>query len=169
MIIDLSSVQITPKPLAADIDGAQIDLEDEGTIEGVAHFEGDIFREGTKVHLRGKITADVDLRCTRCAEPLREHFEIPFEDVFVDASEETNEKDVEIEGPALDEQLVTQNEIDLAEIVREQILLDLPEQVLCKEDCRGLCPECGTNRNSKDCDCSEKDIDPRWAALKDLT
>ena len=48
------------------------------------------------------------------------------------------------------------------------LLLNLPEQVLCKEDCKGLCPECGTNLNLKDCDCGDKDIDPRWAALKNL-
>lgn len=169
MIIDLGSVTSTPRPLAADIEGAQIDLEEEGRVAGVAHFEGELFRDGARSHLRGIVTAHVELQCTRCGEPLTKQLEIPFEDVFVDASEEPSEDEHEIGGEALDEQLVESSEIDLTEIVREQILLDLPEQVFCKEDCRGLCAECGANLNEKDCDCGEKDIDPRWAALKNLS
>ena len=160
MIIDLASVPTTPRPLAADIDGAQIDLEEEGKIAGAAHFEGELFCEGTKTHLRGTVTADVDVMCTRCAEPTRVRIDMPFEDVFVDAAEEVLEKELEVDGPALDEQLVQQPQIELTEIVREQILLDLPEQVLCREDCKGLCPQCGANRNLIDCDCGETDIDP---------
>jgi uncharacterized protein len=84
------------------------------------------------------------------------------------ASEETREDDLEVEEADLDEQLVEGDEVDLTEIIREQILLNLPEQVLCKEDCKGLCPQCGANRNLIDCDCGEDEIDPRWAALKNL-
>jgi uncharacterized protein len=46
--------------------------------------------------------------------------------------------------------------------------LNLPEQVFCREDCRGLCAKCGANRNATDCGCEEKEIDPRWAGLKNL-
>jgi len=168
MIIDLPSVQTTPKPLTADVDSAQIDLEGEGEVKGRTRFDGETFRDGTRVHVRGTITADVDLACTRCAEALTEHLEIPFEDVFVNASDEANEDDLEVEGADLDEQLVEGDEIDLIDVVREQILLNLPEQVLCKEDCKGLCPQCGANRNLIDCDCGKDEIDPRWAALKNL-
>ncbi|MFL6374945.1 MAG: YceD family protein [Pyrinomonadaceae bacterium] len=169
MIIDLASAQTTPKPLSADVDGGQIDLGDEGTVEGSAHFEGEFFREGAQTHLRGMVTAKVGLLCTRCAEPLTRQLEIPFEDVFVNASYEPSEKDLEVPITDLDIQLVADEHIDLIDVIREQILLNMPEQVLCKEDCKGLCPECGTNRNLKDCNCGEKDIDPRWAALKNLS
>jgi uncharacterized protein len=56
----------------------------------------------------------------------------------------------------------------LTELVREQILLAVPEQVFCREDCKGLCLKCSANRNLIDCNCEEKEIDPRWAALKNL-
>jgi uncharacterized protein len=168
MIIDLASAQTTPKPLTADVEGVQIDLAGEGSVNGAAHFECEIFREGAKTHLRGTVTAEVDVLCTRCAEPLTKQLEIPFEDVFVNASEEPSEKDLEVPISDLDVELVADDQVDLTNIIREQILLNLPEQVLCKEDCKGLCPECGTNLNLKDCDCGDKDIDPRWAALKNL-
>jgi uncharacterized protein len=168
MTIDLASVQTMPSPLTADVDGAQIDLEDEGTVNGAARFEGETFRTGTKVHLRGLITTDVDLLCTRCAEPLTRHLKIPFDDIFVASAYETAEKGLEVEAIDLDEELVPGNEVDLTDVIREQILLNLPEQVLCIEDCKGLCPQCGANHNLLDCDCGKEDIDPRWAALKNL-
>jgi len=59
--------------------------------------------------------------------------------------------------------------IDVDEIVKEQVLLAVPTRMLCREDCKGICPECGTNRNTGDCTCVTHDIDPRWAALKNLT
>jgi uncharacterized protein len=168
MIVDLSSVQLTPKHLTADVDGAQIELEGEGTVLGTAHFEGEAFRKGPQTHLRGRVTADVELQCTRCVEALTRQLEIPFEDVFVNVSEEPSEKDLEVPLSDLDVELIADEKIDLTDIIREQILLNLPEQVLCKEDCKGLCPNCGTNRNRQDCDCDSEDIDPRWAALKNV-
>lgn len=169
MIIDLASAQTTPKPLTADVEGAQIDLAGEAVVNGSAHFEGELFREDAKTHLRGTVTADVDLQCTRCVEPLPKHLEIPFEDIFVSNTAETSEKDLEVPIDDLDVELIADEQIDLTDVIREQILLNLPGQVLCKEDCKGLCPQCGTNRNLKDCDCGDEDIDPRWAALKNLS
>jgi uncharacterized protein len=59
-------------------------------------------------------------------------------------------------------------EIDLDPIVREQVLLALPMQVVCREDCRGLCGMCGQNLNEASCDCQSKRVDPRLAVLKDI-
>jgi uncharacterized protein len=168
MIIDLANAGTTPRHLTADIEGEQIDLADEGKVTGTAHLEGELYRTNERAHLRGTITADVELDCTRCLASVGRHVSIPFEDVFVDATDEPKVKDLELDETDLDVDLIEGNEIDLTDVVREQILLDLPEQVLCKEDCKGLCPQCGADRNLIDCSCEEKTIDPRWAALKDL-
>ena len=168
MIIDLASVTSVPKPVAADVRGVQIDLGDEGSVAVAAHLNGEVFRDASKVHLRGTVTTDVDLQCTRCAEPLTYPLDVQFDDVFVPAAEEASDSEHELAGAELDEQLIEETEIDLAEVVREQILLNLPEQVFCNEDCKGLCPQCGADLNKTDCDCGENDIDPRWAALKNL-
>ena len=58
--------------------------------------------------------------------------------------------------------------IDIDELVREQVILAIPVRVLCREDCRGLCPTCGADRNFKECGCESAETDPRWAALKNL-
>jgi uncharacterized protein len=56
----------------------------------------------------------------------------------------------------------------LEDAVREQVLLAVPLKVICREDCKGLCPHCGANLNLEQCSCSEPVEDPRWTALKDL-
>ena len=58
--------------------------------------------------------------------------------------------------------------IDVDEIVKEQILLAVPARTLCREDCQGMCPECGVDLNTGQCNCAVDEVDPRWAALKDL-
>ncbi|MGQ0540872.1 MAG: DUF177 domain-containing protein, partial [Blastocatellia bacterium] len=78
------------------------------------------------------------------------------------------DKDREVSGEDLDVDLLIDDSLDLNEIVREQILLNLPQQIFCKEDCKGLCPKCGANINLIDCNCNETEIDPRWAALNNL-
>ncbi len=58
--------------------------------------------------------------------------------------------------------------LELADVIKEQILLALPVKRVCREDCKGICPVCGANRNEVACDCHEKPADDRWAALKNL-
>ncbi|MBN2171495.1 MAG: DUF177 domain-containing protein [Candidatus Krumholzibacteriota bacterium] len=59
-------------------------------------------------------------------------------------------------------------EIDIGEQVRETLLLALPMRLLCREDCRGLCPGCGANLNEEPCVCHREDADPRWGSLQEL-
>jgi uncharacterized protein len=56
-------------------------------------------------------------------------------------------------------------EVDLDEPLREAALLDLPIKRVCRDDCLGICPDCGADRNVKDCDCPREPVDPRWAGL----
>jgi uncharacterized protein len=60
------------------------------------------------------------------------------------------------------------DQIDLVPVVREYVLLDLPDAPLCKDDCAGICPACGIDRNTGACDCETAPSDLRWAALEDL-
>lgn len=63
---------------------------------------------------------------------------------------------------------IENDQIDLRAMVRESILLDVPEAPLCRPDCPGLCPVCGVDRATETCSCDTSTIDPRWAALSDL-
>ncbi|MBK7934148.1 MAG: DUF177 domain-containing protein [Pyrinomonadaceae bacterium] len=167
MIIDLTSIVARPKAIELNFLPDEIDLEIEGAkLAGDAKFKGETERVDGKAHVRGTINVGVLVDCTRCLVPVAKEFEISFDDIFIDPADEPDEIEVVLDPNALDESIAIDGKIDLAEIVREQIILALPDQVYCDDDCKGLCPECGSNRNLIDCRCIEDEIDPRWSALK---
>jgi len=169
MIIDLANLGSTAKEIELEFDPAEIDLAGELIeLKGKTHFKGEIERVNAKGHLRGTVKADVSLDCTRCLEPIERHFEFPFRAIFVGSSDEDTNAEAEVSEDALDESLVPDGQVDMAEVVREQLLLAVPEQIFCREDCRGICPKCGSNLNLIDCKCADDEVDPRWAALKGL-
>ena len=169
MIVALSSIGPHSKPIDVTVEADEIDLDGDSLRPlKPAEFHGQMQRLEGKAHIRGKLTADIETSCSRCLEPVKRHLEIAFDDVFVDASEETTVSETELEEVDLNESLVVDGKVDMADVIREQILLATPEQVYCNDDCKGLCPKCGENRNLIDCDCADDEIDPRWAALKDL-
>jgi uncharacterized protein len=97
--------------------------------------------------------------------PLEADFDLfyrPTDAVYADAEEiQIDEGETEIafyEGAGL----------DLKDILREHVLLSMPMQKVCSEECRGICPVCGQNRNQVACGCEVKKVDDRWSALKNL-
>jgi uncharacterized protein len=118
--------------------------------------------------VQGSIDARVEIECSRCLQTAEQSLEFPFNATFVTPEHYTDEKEAELKADDLDVSIIEDDKIDLKELVREQILLAIPVQVLCREDCRGLCQKCGASRNLIDCNCEEKEIDPRWQSLREL-
>lgn len=169
MIIDLASLGTTAKKVEVEFDPGDIDLDGEPIrLQGTTTFVGEIEMADAKANLLGTVNAHLLVDCTRCLEGIEKDLELPFRAIFVDPSVESKNAEAEIVDEALDESLTPDGRIDMAEVIREQLLLWLPEQIFCREDCRGLCAKCGANLNLIDCKCADEDIDPRWAALKSL-
>lgn len=168
MIIELASVGVLPKALHASFAPGEIDLDVEGELVADAVFDGEAVSLGDKVHVRGRAGAEIRLDCTRCLEPVTKPLQIDFEAIFADSLQEQLDSEREVADDDLIESLVMDGQIDIGEMVREQLLLSLPEQVYCSDGCKGLCPKCGENRNLIDCKCDDVETDPRWAALKNL-
>ena len=167
MVIDLANVVARPKAIEVAFSPDEINLDIDGTsLSGDVSYSGETERVIEKVHVRGTVKAEVRVDCTRCLEPVTSKFEITFDDVFVNPEEDEAEVEIVLGAEELDESIAIDGKIDVGEVVREQIILALPDQVFCKEDCKGLCPKCGSNRNLIDCKCIDEEIDPRWAALK---
>lgn len=118
--------------------------------------------------IEGEIKADVETECTRCLQSAEANLQIPFSVSYIAPENYTQAKESELNTDDLQIAVFEGDKIDISELVREQILLNLFEQIFCREDCQGLCSKCGANRNLIDCNCEEKEIDPRWAALKNL-
>jgi uncharacterized protein len=168
MIVDLLNVG-EPLVFEFTIDPNEIDLGYVGvkTI-GDVRASGELNRSSAKIDVKGAIRAPLEIDCTRCLTPVRRELDITFAATFVGKEMFPEAKETHIEAGDLDTDVVEGNELDLTDVVREQILLNLPEQILCREDCKGICPTCGVDLNAGECECGGDEIDPRWAALKDL-
>jgi uncharacterized protein len=132
------------------------------------HLLLDIHKERDAFKVTGRVETRLALECGRCLEP----FEIPvgstFELNYVPQSDNTGDGEHQIDDDDLTTAYYRDNTLDLGELMREQFQLALPMKPLCAEDCKGLCPECGTNLNRTTCGCTPKWEDPRLAALKGL-
>jgi uncharacterized protein len=169
MIIDLNAFGECSKTVDTEIDPSDIELELENvrTVSPI-HLVCEIERSDFRTNIVGRIAAQLDIDCTRCLVPVNVPLEFAFDVEFVDAAHFGSSGEHEIDAKDLSTDALLSEQLDLNNLIREQILLNLPEQVFCNEDCKGLCEICGTNRNSKDCNCDEIEVDPRWSALKDL-
>lgn len=112
-------------------------------------------KEGILV--QATLHAGMNLECIRCLDPVEQDIAFEIEELYA-----TN--------PAVSAAFYIGDDgiLDLAPLLREEILINSDKRVLCKPDCKGLCPECGKNRNREECTCAEQQIDPRFAALKAL-
>lgn len=169
MIVDLIAMENSPHRLAATIAPAEIDLQSEGaSLKSDARVDAVVTRRIAQADVEGEIAANVELECSRCLLPVEKSLKFSFRAAYVAPEHYTEAKEIELRGDDLEIAVLGDNKINVAELVREQILLNLPAQIYCSDDCRGLCPQCGANRNLVDCKCEGKEVDPRWAALRNL-
>ncbi len=169
MIIDLITLRDSPHEFEFLLTPEEIDLDSEDAELKIAvKVKGKLTKHIAQTDVAGTIGAEPEIECSRCLQVIDKEIEFAFEAAFVTPENFTEAKEAELNAKDLDVSVFEGDKIDLTELVREQILLNLPEQVFCREDCKGLCDKCGANRNLIDCNCKEKEIDPRWAALKNL-
>jgi uncharacterized protein len=120
-----------------------------------------------EIRVKGHLTVDMQADCDRCLEPARcpldSDFELYYRPVASGYQEETTLDEGEAEMGFYEG-----DGIELNDVLREYVLLALPMQRLCKEDCKGICPVCGQNRNQSECACRAEQVDDRWAALKEF-
>jgi uncharacterized protein len=118
-----------------------------------------------KGHLRVRMEAD----CDRCLEPAGVLIDSDFE-LFYRPVVESLGAETAIDGDEADMGFYQGDGVELEDVLREFVLLSLPMQRLCSEDCKGICPVCGQNRNiEKACHCQAETADDRWAALKKVS
>lgn len=136
-------------------------LHATGTAELLQNTEGE-------VRVRGKFTVVLETDCDRCLGNGRFPLESAFDLFYRPMAELTRMEEVEIDEGEAEIGFYQGGGMELEDILREQVLLALPMQRVCREDCRGICPVCGRNRNEAPCDCREHPADDRWGALRKL-
>jgi uncharacterized protein len=122
--------------------------------------------DGADVFVHGSVGATIPQVCGRCLESFPARVEAPV-DVRLVPRPATGDS-VELGEDDLDVDFYVNDLLDLDRVVETETTLALPMKPLCRDDCRGLCPACGGNRNVAQCSCADRAPDPRLAALRDL-
>jgi DUF177 domain-containing protein len=120
------------------------------------------------IRVRADYSGRFEVPCARCVEPV-EHalgrsFDLLYRPIGVDA----NGAERAISTSETEIGYYNGDGLVLEDVLREQVLLSLPEKTLCRADCKGLCPGCGRNLNTEQCSCASTEADTRWSALSDL-
>lgn len=144
------------------------DEADEYRIVTPVDLAFEIHKDKDKFRLVGTVVTELELPCSRCLEPFRLPVAAPFDLRYLPASEVSSDGEREVDDEDLETSYYENDAIDLNGLMREQFYLALPMKPLCQDDCRGLCPQCGTNLNAGNCSCAPVWEDPRLAALKNL-
>lgn len=155
--IQVSRTVPAPADLGIDVltvaEGApvELDLRLEAVMEGVL--------------VTGTASAVVEGECARCLEPIRDPVEVTLQELFV----YDDTRDADIPDEEGDETSMTQGDlVDLEPLLRDAVVLALPFQPLCREDCPGMCPDCGVRLADQPDHQHEAPVDPRWAKLAEL-
>ncbi len=131
-------------------------------LAGPLHVEAEAQFAGADVVVRGSIEGAVEQECRRCLTAI----EVDVADDFaVLYTEQLGDEEGDAELYPLP---VRATKLELGEMVREQFLLAVPPFSLCRDACRGLCPQCGTDLNERECECETEEADERWAPLRNL-
>jgi uncharacterized protein len=167
--IELDKLEGLSARFAHTYDANELVLDDEHTrLVEPPQVTVRINRSGHEVRLKGQITARAEVECDRCLKQVTVPIETIFDVTYVPATDYVEQSAAELQEEDLSLSVYEDEAIDLDELVREQVLLAVPARALCDEDCKGLCPVCGANRNETACECEPVDADPRWGALKDI-
>jgi uncharacterized protein len=150
----------------------QIDFLDENLRQ-----DGDLLVQGVaelvdpfgarEIRVRGDVKGGMEVFCARCLEPIRLPVSCQMDLFYCPMARIAREEEVAIDDAETEVGFYEAPGLDLADVVREQVMILLPMRSICREDCGGICPTCGKNRNREACCCQEHFPDARWEALRD--
>ena len=133
-----------------------------------AEVKGNVKLAGHEVVVSGHVETRAQLECDRCLKPVELPVSADFVLEYITGSDYESSSVAALSEEEMAVSVFDGESIDVDEIVKEQILLEVPARTLCREDCKGICPECGTDLNAGQCNCADDEVDPRWAALQNL-
>lgn len=120
------------------------------------------------IRLIGQLSGSFEVNCARCLDPVLQQVNCSFDLLYRPEEAVKSGDEVSISESETEIGFYSGEGMELGDSVREQVLLAFPVKVVCRTDCKGLCPRCGKNLNLESCGCSSQPEDPRWNALRDL-
>jgi uncharacterized protein len=145
----------------------------EDTIRQVTplHVEGEaeVLSEAlAEIRIQGKLTVGMECDCDRCLEPTKFSADSQFDLFYRPMTGDEAPGEVRLAEGDTETSFYEGGGVELGDVLREHVLLTLPMQKLCREDCKGICPQCGQNHNVASCSCDVKPGDDRWSALREV-
>ena len=120
------------------------------------------------IRLSGELSTALELPCARCLEPVVQEVTRKFDLLYRPLGADAGREELSVTTAEAEISYYEGEGVLLEDALREQVLLAVPVKAICREDCKGLCPHCGTNLNAEQCSCAEPMEDPRWSALKEI-
>jgi len=177
MLIEIKDLEVQPLDFDEEYAPGVIDLGQDLTQRTPLHAAGraQLVEEhhGKRqlikdIRLDGELSTSLEMPCARCLEPVIEDVKRSFDLLYRPLGVDAGREELSVTGAEAEISYYQGESLLLEDAVREQVLLALPLKVICREDCKGLCPHCGTNLNTAQCSCTEPIEDPRWSALKEI-
>jgi uncharacterized protein len=172
MIIDLRTLSTGSKSLQFTLETDWwTSFGEQDLILGIdrpVQVQIEIYPAGDKYVLDGALSGGIQVLCDRCLESYHRELKTSFRLFLALPLPQIEEDNVELAEEDLDVDFIRGEEINLDEIIHEQIYLTIPMKSLCREDCLGLCPQCGANLNTTDCPCDREQGHPAFLKLKNL-
>lgn len=141
-------------------------LQQEFSLTNPLNGKVKFIKTDKNIFVIGNLETELLLSCTRCLTDVTVPIAFDIEETFSPTIDITTGSKLPQESEVDEATLISEQHIlDLIEVVRQAIHLSQPLQVLCQEDCLGLCSQCGVNKNLDSCNCKTDNIDVRWAGL----
>jgi uncharacterized protein len=121
-----------------------------------------------EIRVRGRVDVDFDCNCDRCLEPATENLHADFDLFYRPVPKVYAHVETQLEEGEVDVSFYEGDGVELEAVLHEFVIVSQPMQHLCKPECKGLCPHCGVNRNTKECGCEGIVVDKKLAKLKQL-
>jgi uncharacterized protein len=170
MIVDITKLEVGTTHLAETFSAEDLEFDyRDYSLADDWRLEADIHKNSrAEIRLTGRVSGTVEVYCDRCLRPFHYPIRQSFDICMLPVPPDLQEHDLELEQEQLNENYYVEPAISLKQLVREQIILNLPLKLVCRDECAGLCSQCGADLNEAACDCDRSDRDPRWSVLLEL-
>lgn len=172
MFIAIQELERHPVRFNVDLPAGVVSFEDDHMRQASSlHAEGSaqlLNRSLGEIRIHGDLKVTMEATCDRCLETAPYTMDDKFDLVYMPSSVARSGGEDEVDQAALEIGYYDGAGIALNDVLREVVLLALPMQLVCGEDCKGICPVCGKNLNQGACGCHPQAADDRWSKLKEF-
>jgi uncharacterized protein len=177
MFFEIKDLELHPIDFAEKFDPGVIDfgseyrqrtpIESSGRADLVEehHGKNKIIQD---IRVKGSLTTSLEINCARCLEPIVQKVNRQFDLLYRPLGADAGRDEMSVTDAEAEISYYEGDGVALEDVLREQVLLAVPVKVVCRDNCKGLCPHCGKNLNQEPCSCAAEEEEPRWAALKEI-